>query len=105
MEPRLEQLLATKVHRSPGEISLALDPLLGRHVQEQMARGLPKLTEGGGHAVLIVGTEIRLALRRFLEPSFPRLAVLAYQELPPATEVENAGIITGLALAPAQRAA
>jgi flagellar biosynthesis protein FlhA len=33
-------------------------------------------------------------LRRFLEPSFPRLTVLAYQELPSATEIENAGIIT-----------
>ncbi len=105
MDPRLEQVLATKVHRSPGEISLALDPILARHLHEQVARGLPKLTEGGGHAVLVVGTEVRLALRRFLEPTFPRLAVLAYQELPSATEVENVGIITGLTAIPAQRAA
>jgi flagellar biosynthesis protein FlhA len=30
---------------------------------------------------------------RFLEPSFPRLTVLAFQELPAATEIENAGIV------------
>ena len=44
-------------------------------------------------AVLVVSAEARLALRRFLEPSFPRLAVLAFSELPGATEIENAGII------------
>jgi flagellar biosynthesis protein FlhA len=43
--------------------------------------------------VLVVSTEIRLPLKRFFESSFPRVAVLAYQELPAATEVENAGII------------
>lgn len=94
LDPRLEQLLAGKVHRSPGEVGLALDPLLGRHLLEQLSRGVATLTEGGGPAVVVVGAEIRLALRRFLEPSFPRLAVLAYQELPAATEVENAGILT-----------
>ena len=41
----------------------------------------------------MVSTEVRLAIRRFLEPSFPKLVVLAFQELPAATEVENAGVI------------
>ena len=45
-------------------------------------------------AVIVVSAEIRLPLKRFFESSFPRVAVLAYQELPPATEIENAGIIT-----------
>lgn len=93
LDPRLEQALAGRVHRSPGEVGLALDPVLGRHLLEHLSRGVATLTEGGGPAVVVVGAEIRLPLRRFLEPSFPRLAVLAYQELPSATEVENAGII------------
>ena len=55
------------------------------------------LTDGSynwwGNA-LVTGTEIRLPLKRFLEPSFPRLVVLSYQELPNTTEIENTGIIT-----------
>ena len=43
---------------------------------------------------MVVSTEIRLPLTRFFESSFPRVVVLAFQELPAATEVENAGIIT-----------
>jgi flagellar biosynthesis protein FlhA len=104
LDPRLEQALAGRVHRAPGEVGLALDPLLGRHLLEHLARGVATLTESGGPAVVVVGAEIRLALRRFLEPSFPRITILSYQELPSATEVENAGIIPlpqSLAAAPA----
>ena len=42
----------------------------------------------------MVSTEIRLPLKRFFESSFPRVSVLAFQELPAATEIENAGIVT-----------
>ena len=32
-------------------------------------------------------------MKRFFESSLPRLVVLAFQELPPTTEVENVGIV------------
>ena len=50
-----------------------------------MQQGLP--------AAIVVSTEIRLPLKRFFEPSLPRLVVLAFQELPSSIEVENAGFI------------
>ena len=34
-----------------------------------------------------------MAIKRFFESSLPRLAVLSFQELPAATEVENVGLI------------
>ncbi len=94
LDPRLEQWLASKVHRSPTEVGLALDPGTARHVLDEINRRTGELVAAGQPAVLVVSTEIRLPLRRFFESSCPRLAVLAFQELPSATEIENAGIIT-----------
>jgi flagellar biosynthesis protein FlhA len=93
LDPRLEQILGTKVHRSPTDVGLALEPALGRHLIEELNRLVAVLTSTGAPAVMVVSTETRLPLKRFLEPSFPRLTVLAFQELPAATEIENAGLI------------
>jgi flagellar biosynthesis protein FlhA len=93
LDPRLEQALGAKVHRSATDVGLSLDPATGRHLMDQLNRQIAQLTSSGAPAVLVVSTENRLPVKRFLEPSFPRLTVLAYQELPAATEIENAGII------------
>jgi len=94
LDPRFEQILGTKVHRSPTDVGLSLEPAIGRHLIEELNRHLAQLTSTGAPAVLVVSTETRLPLKRFLEPSFPRLTVLAFQELPAATEIENAGILS-----------
>jgi flagellar biosynthesis protein FlhA len=93
LDPRLEQWLAGRIHRSPTEVGLALDPATGRSLVEELNQRTADFATRNLTAVLVVSTEIRLALRRFLEPSFPRLTVLAFQELPAATEIENAGIV------------
>lgn len=94
LDPRFEQWLSTKVHRSPTEVGLALDPATARHLIEQITLRTNDLIQAGQPAVMVVSTEIRLPLKRFFESSFPRVTVLAYQELPAATEIENAGIVT-----------
>jgi flagellar biosynthesis protein FlhA len=97
LDPRLEQFLGTKIHRSPGEVGLGLDPTTARHLVDELNRRTADLTAKGLPTVLVVSTEARLPLKRFLEPSFPRLTVLAFQEVPSATEIESAGVV----LAPA----
>lgn len=93
LDPRLEQFLGTKIHRSPGEVGLGLDPTTARHLVDELNRRTADLTAKGLPTVLVVSTEARLPLKRFLEPSFPRLTVLAFQEVPSATEIESAGVV------------
>jgi flagellar biosynthesis protein FlhA len=93
LDPRLEQWLGTKVQRTPTDVGLALDPHTTRHLLDELNRRTVDPAQSGQPAVIVVGTEIRLALKRFFESSFPRLAVLSYQELPANTEIENAGIV------------
>ena len=100
LDPRLEQWLGPKVQRSATEVTLALDPASARHLLDEINRRTGELAATGLAAVVVVSSEIRLPLKRFLEASCPRLVVLAFQELPAAVEIENAGIVT----APAQLA-
>jgi len=93
LDPRLEQALAGKVHRTPSEVGLALDPALGRHLLNEINTRVAEFGQSGATPVMVVSTELRLPLKRFFEPSFPRLVVLAYQELPASTEIENTGIV------------
>ncbi len=93
LDPRLEQWISQKVHRTPTDVGLALDPASGRHLLDELNKRTAELVHAGHHPLLIVSTEVRLPVKRFFESSFPRLAVLAYQELPASTEIENAGII------------
>jgi flagellar biosynthesis protein FlhA len=93
LDPRLEQWLAGKVHRTPSDLGLALDPATGHHLLEELGRRASELVKLGLPAVLVVSSEVRLPIKRFFEPSLPRLVVLGFQELPPSTEVENTGIV------------
>ncbi|MDD2763089.1 MAG: flagellar biosynthesis protein FlhA [Opitutaceae bacterium] len=93
LDPRLEQWLAGKVHRTPTEVGLALDPATGHHLLEELGRRAGELVQQGSPAILVVSAEVRLPIKRFFEPSLPRLVTLSFQELPPATDVENAGIV------------
>ncbi len=93
LDPRLEQFLTGKIHRSASEVGLALDPATGHHLLQELSQRANDLTQQGAQPVLVVSTEVRLPLKRFFEPSLPRLSVLAFQELPASTEVENAGFV------------
>jgi flagellar biosynthesis protein FlhA len=93
LDPRLEQWLAGRVQRTPTETGLALDPATAQHLLDELSRRSGELTQQGLPAVLVVGAETRLAIKRFFESSLPRLSVLSFQELPASTEVENFGLI------------
>ena len=93
LDPRLEQWLGTRVQRTPTETGLALDPGTAQHLLEELSRRTGEMSQQGLPAVLVVGAESRLAIKRFFESSLPRLAVLSFQELPASTEVENVGLI------------
>ena len=93
LEPRLEQMLVGKVQRSQFEVGLMLDPALAQHLLQELTQRMTAMSEQGLIPVMLTTAELRLAFKRFFEPSLPRLAVLSYQELPPQTEIQNFGII------------
>lgn len=93
LEPRLEQGLAAKVQRSQFDVRLMIDPHTAQYLLGELTRRANDMAEQGLNPILIVSTELRLALRQFFEPSLGKLIVLAYQELPVQTEIQSIGVI------------
>lgn len=92
-EPRLEQILISRVKRSQFDIGLSMDPPLTEGIVGEMEPKIKEMMEQGLTPVIVTTSELRLAFRRFMEPSYPQLAVIAYQELPAETIIEPFGAI------------
>ena len=93
LDPRLEQLLVTKIQRSQYEIGLVIDPQTAQHLLTELSRRMTEMTMLGLTPIVITPAELRLAFKRFFEPSLTKLVVLSYQELPAQTEIQNFSII------------
>jgi flagellar biosynthesis protein FlhA len=104
LDLRLEKELAGKVQRTATDVGLALDPETSSALLTNLSAKMAQFAAAGAAPCLLVGAELRLPLRRFLEPTFPRLTVLSFQEIPGNFQLENAGIVQ-LQLAAAKAAA
>jgi flagellar biosynthesis protein FlhA len=93
LDPRLEQMLAAKVQRTQFDVGLVVDPQLAQHLLNELTKRMTEMAEQGLAPVLLTTVELRLAFKRFFEPSLGKLVVLSYQELPPRTEIQNFSII------------
>lgn len=93
-EPKLEQTLVSRVKRSQFDIGMVMDPHLTEGIIAEIEPKIREMTEKGISPLIVTTSELRLAFRRFMEPSYPQLVVLAYQELPSETQIEPFGAIT-----------
>ncbi|MBK1878446.1 flagellar biosynthesis protein FlhA [Pelagicoccus mobilis] len=93
MDPRLEQVLASKVQRTNTDYTLSLDPQLAQYLLRELAIKANDQIENGLLPILVTAAEIRLPFKRFFEPSLPKLNILSYQELPSSTEIMNHAIV------------
>ncbi len=71
-----------------------MDPQLTEGIIKEIEPKIKAMSESGITPVIVTTAELRLAFRRFMEPSYPQLIVLAYQELPAETQIEPFGAIT-----------
>jgi len=93
LDPRLEQNLTERIQRTHFEILLSVDPHTAQYMLRELNERSNFLVEQGLLPIVVTGAELRLAFKRFFEPSLPRLIVLSYQEIPPQAEIQTLGII------------
>jgi flagellar biosynthesis protein FlhA len=88
LEPRLEQMLIQRVKKSQFDVGLAMDPDLTQGILREVEPKINEMVNEGMTPVLVTSSELRLALRRFMEPSYPQLVILAFQEIPSETMID-----------------
>jgi len=84
VDPAAEQTLREGL----GGEGLALDPALAVALLDRLDA---EVRAAGREAVLLASPDVRRALRALVAPRFPRLPVLAYEELPPELAVRPVG--------------
>ena len=96
MDPKLEHQLAQGVRQAAGETALVVEPRLARHVLDALSKFVQQTLAGGQQPVILCAPQLRLAFRRFFEPTFSDLAVLSYAEVPARVQVQNEAVIPGM---------
>ncbi|MGC8744140.1 MAG: flagellar biosynthesis protein FlhA [Verrucomicrobiia bacterium] len=93
LDPKLEQQIAQGIRQTPVEITLSLDQKLAQHLVHTLSRAIQQLVSAGYPPVVLCAPQIRLPFKRFFESTFSDLVVLAYNEIPPKTELQPAVVI------------
>ncbi len=94
MAPALEQSLLASMRTGDRGRTLGIDAAMAESLVRQVARLTQDSESRGATPVLLCATRLRLALRRLLKPSLPRLAIVGAGEIGAAMSLETIGNVT-----------
>ncbi|MDF1545001.1 MAG: flagellar biosynthesis protein FlhA [bacterium] len=93
IDPNIEQQMAESVQNTKQGLMLVLDPSMSETVIQQTGKQIEAIEMSGHAPVCICSPNIRLALRRLLEASYPSLTVVSYNEILPSAELVSLGMV------------
>ena len=94
LDPKVEELLITRIQKSQFEVGLTLDPNTAHAILAQLTSLMKEMMDDGYSPVVLTMSELRLPFKRFFEASLTRLVVVSYQEIPAEVEIENFGVVS-----------
>lgn len=89
LDPEMERGLRQSVHRDGMGLQLNLDPREGQQMLSSLAREIEGLRERGLQPIVLTAPDVRPALRRLCERSFPTLVVMSWNEIAPGVTVNS----------------
>jgi flagellar biosynthesis protein FlhA len=93
IDPAIEQKLSDAVQNTKQGLMLVLEPSLSEKLIEKIGAEADRVQSAGLTPVCIVSPNIRLALRRLTEASYPTLAVISYNEMLPDVRLVSTGMV------------
>lgn len=94
LDPQIEQIIAQSIQRTEMGSFLALDPNMGQEVLMSIGQEVGKLQERGLQPIILCAPQIRPALKRLTDRSFPNLVVLSWNEIAPKVNVNSVGMVS-----------
>jgi flagellar biosynthesis protein FlhA len=91
LSPKVENALGDSLDGEGGR--LALQPDLARRLLERFHALVEKAVASGVQPVVLTSGRIRGAVRRFIEPALPHVAVLSFAEIGRGTAVTSVGTV------------
>jgi flagellar biosynthesis protein FlhA len=94
IDPALEETLIGSIHQSEYGSFLAVDPNVGEKILVQISGHLRNFKRMKLKPVILCSPRLRPHFKRFIERSFPDVAVLSYNEIVPQVKVQSIGMIS-----------
>lgn len=89
LDPEIERGLRQAIHRDAMGLHLNLEPHTGQALLSGLAREIEAFRERGLQPIVLTVPDVRPALRRLCERSFPSLVVLSWNEIAPGVQVNS----------------
>ncbi len=94
LDPALEDRLQAGIEQGQGGLLIRLPPYVVENICDMFAEGVEKLAREGYPPVVLVGPQIRAALKQLAAARLPRLVVLSYNEITRDTQIESVAMIS-----------
>jgi flagellar biosynthesis protein FlhA len=94
MAPSLEQGLIASIRTGERGRTLGIEAAVAESLVRQVARLTQESESRGATPVLLCATRLRMALRRLLKPSLPRLAIVGAGEIGAAVSLDTVGSVS-----------
>jgi len=93
LSPQLERMIMENMQSTLQGVVVNLAPDITQKMLRGVGEMLDKMIANDTHPVALVSSSIRLAFRTLAALNYPRLAVLAYNEITPETEIFSVGVV------------
>jgi flagellar biosynthesis protein FlhA len=93
VDPRIEQMVADSIHMTKSGVTAVLEPGMAQRLVKAVEEVSRKMLANNHRPILITSPNVRLALKRLIESSLPRVVVISFSEITTDCEVHSVGMV------------
>jgi len=94
INPMIEKILSHAIQRTEMGTFLALDPAMGTEILMSIGKEIENMQKRNLQPIILCAPQIRPAVKRLTDRSFPNLVVLSWNEVAPKVNVNSVGMVS-----------